>query len=169
MADVMTYEEHKGPIEGKTIAYTGDGNNVVNSMMEASARFKYKLRIASPEGYAPAERYLNWANVEGADIRLLENPNVAVDGADCVVTDTWSSMGMEDKSGGHNIFAPYQVNETLMKKAHQDAIFMHCLPAHRGEEVTDAVMDGPQSVILDEAENRLHVQKGIIAWCLGVG
>lgn len=166
MADVMTFEEHKGSIKGKTFAYSGDGNNVVNSMMEATARLGFNLNIATPEGYDPDVDYLNRSLEEGGNIRLLRDPNEAVAGVDCVVTDTWSSMGMEDKSGGHNTFAPYQVNEELMSKAASDAIFMHCLPAHRGEEVTDEVMDGPQSVIFDEAENRLHVQKGIIAWCL---
>ena len=166
MADVMTFEEHKGPIEGKTIAYTGDGNNVVNSMMEGSARFGYSLRVATPDGFGPQERYVNWAQVEGGQIELTQNPQAAVAGADCVVTDTWTSMGMEDQSGGHNTFAPYQVNDELMAKADPKAVFMHCLPAHRGEEVTDSVMDGPQSVILDEAENRLHAQKGILMWCL---
>jgi len=166
MADVMTYEEHKGPIKGSTIAYTGDGNNVVNSMMEATARFDFKLNIATPEGFDADVDYLHRAQEDGGNIHLTRDPGEAVSGVDCVVTDTWSSMGMEDSSGGHNTFAPYQVNEELMAQAASDAIFMHCLPAHRGEEVTDEVMDGPQSVIFDEAENRLHVQKGILAWCL---
>ena len=167
MADVMTFEEHKGPIKGKTFAYTGDGNNVVNSMMEATGRLDFRLKVATPEGFAPSPQYLERARGIGAQVELLTDPVAAVAGADCVVTDTWTSMGMEDKSGGHNIFAPYQVNDALMAKADKDAIFMHCLPAHRGEEVTDAVMDGPQSVVFDEAENRLHVQKGVLAWCLG--
>ena len=166
MADVMTFEEHRGPIKGKTFAYSGDGNNVVNSMMEATARFEFNLNIATPEGYDPDVDYLNKAQEDGGNIHLTRDPKEAVAGADCVVTDTWSSMGMEDQSGGHNTFAPYQVNEELMAEADSNAIFMHCLPAHRGEEVTDEVMDGPQSVIFDEAENRLHVQKGILAWCL---
>ena len=166
MADVMTFEEHKGAIKGKTIAYSGDGNNVVNSMMEATSKFDYMLRIATPEGYDPDETYLARARKSGGNIELIRDPSTAVAGADCVVTDTWSSMGMEENAGGHNTFAPFQVNADLMANADKDAIFMHCLPAHRGEEVTDEVMDGPQSVIFDEAENRLHVQKGILAWCL---
>ena len=166
MADVMTFEEHRGPIKGKTFAYSGDGNNVVNSMMEATARFEFNLNIATPEGFDPDVDYLNRAQEDGGNIHLTRDPREAVSGADCVVTDTWSSMGMEEQSGGHNTFAPYQVNEELMAEADSNAIFMHCLPAHRGEEVTDEVMDGPQSVIFDEAENRLHVQKGILAWCL---
>ncbi len=166
MADVMTFEEHRGAIQGKTIAYTGDGNNVVNSMMQAASRFDFGLKIAAPEGHEPALEYLNRATADGGRIEVLRQPELAVSGADCIVTDTWSSMGMEDSSGGHNTFAPYQVNAELMARADPDALFMHCLPAHRGEEVTDEVMDGPQSVIFDEAENRLHVQKGILAWCL---
>ncbi len=166
MADVMTFEEKMGPIAGRTLAYTGDGNNVVNSLMEASARFGFNLNIATPEQHMPAERYVNWARVEGAHVNLTHDPVKAVAGADCVITDTWTSMGMEDDADGHNVFAPYQVNDELMAHASKDAIFMHCLPAHRGEEVTDDVMDGPHSVVFDEAENRLHAQKGILNWCL---
>jgi len=165
MADVMTFEEQQGPIKGKTVAYTGDGNNVVNSFIEASARFEFNLRIATPEGFGPDENYVNWARSAGGNIELLRDAASAVKGADCVVTDTWESMGMEENSGGHNIFAPYQVNKELMARADKDAIFMHCLPAHRGEEVTDEVMDGLQSVVFDEAENRLHAQKAILTWC----
>jgi len=167
MADVMTFEEHKGAIKGKTLSYTGDGNNVVNSLMEAAARFQFNLKIATPKGFEPGERYLNWSLVEGGNIELTNDPAAAVSDADCVITDTWQSMGMEEESGGHNTFAAYQVNTALMAKADKDAIFMHCLPAHRGEEVTNEVMDGPQSVIFDEAENRLHAQKAILKWCLG--
>ncbi|MEM8748705.1 MAG: ornithine carbamoyltransferase [Pseudomonadota bacterium] len=167
MADVMTFREKAGGIAGRTWAWTGDGNNVLNSMMEASARFNFTMNVATPEGYGPHERYLNWARVEGGKVNLFDDPNLAVQGADCVITDTWTSMGMEDVSGGHNVFAPFQVNQELMAKANKDAIFMHCLPAHRGEEVTDEVMDGPQSAVFDEAENRLHAQKGILKWCLG--
>ena len=166
MADVMTFEERKGAIKGQTLAYTGDGNNVVNSFVEASARFEFNLRIATPEGFDPDERYVNWARKSGGSVELFRDASAAVKGADCVVTDTWESMGMEETSGGHNTFAPFQVNEKLMAKADKDAIFMHCLPAHRGEEVTNEVMDGPQSVIFDEAENRLHAQKAILNWCL---
>ena len=166
MADVMTFEEHKGPVKGKTIAYTGDGNNVVSSMMQGSARFGYSLKVATPKGFEPKKDYLELAIADGGKIELISDPVAAITGADCVVTDTWASMGMESEAGGHNTFAPYQVNAELMAKASADAIFMHCLPAHRGEEVTDEVMDGPQSVIFDEAENRLHVQKGILKWCL---
>ncbi|WP_341760076.1 ornithine carbamoyltransferase [Candidatus Endowatersipora endosymbiont of Watersipora subatra] len=169
MADIMTLEEHKGMLQDLVIAWTGDGNNVLNSLMEASVHFGYKLRVATPEPHKPSENYLNSARLKGAYIEYSTDPIWAVTNADCVITDTWESMGREGQETvmvGHNIFAPYQVNESLMAKAKKDAIFMHCLPAHRGQEVTDAVMDGPQSVVFDEAENRLHTQKGILVWCL---
>ena len=165
MADVMTFEEHKGSINGKTLAYSGDGNNVVHSLMEASARFEFAMRVATPEGHEPDSRYVDWSRRKGGKVELMRDPHAAVSGSDCVITDTWASMGMEDEAGGHNTFAAYQVNEELMAKAQKDAIFMHCLPAHRNEEVTDAVMDGSQSVVFDEAENRLHAQKAILTWC----
>jgi ornithine carbamoyltransferase len=166
MADIMTFEEHNGPIAGKTIAYTGDGNNVVHSFMEAASKFDFTLRIATPEGRGPSQKYVDAAKSLGANIELTQDPIKAVEGSDCVITDTWTSMGMEDDAEGHNTFGPYQVNSSLMAHADKDALFMHCLPAHRNEEVTDEVMDGPQSVVFDEAENRLHAQKGILAWCL---
>lgn len=165
MADVMTFEEHKGSIEGKTLAYTGDGNNVVHSLMEASARFGFAIRIATPDGFGPGKSYVDRSREIGGNIELMQDPRAAVTGSDCVITDTWTSMGMEEDSGGHNTFAAYQVNDDLMALAGKSAIFMHCLPAHRNEEVTDSVMDGPQSVVFDEAENRLHAQKAILTWC----
>ena len=168
MADIMTYQEHRGPVAGKVFAYSGDGNNVVNSLMQASGKFDFQFRVATPRGYEPEARYLDGARKGGGRIETTDNPQQAVSQADCVVTDTWASMGFEDESGGHNTFAPFQVNAALMAHAKPDALFMHCLPAHRGEEVTDEVMDGPQSVVFDEAENRLHAQKAILAWCLGV-
>lgn len=168
MADIMTFEEHRGSIKGKTIAWTGDGNNVLHSFVEGAARFGYRMNMAVPMGSEPLDKYLNWARNNGGDIMLTHDPDKAVAGADCVVTDTWVSMNQEHKARGHNIFQPYQVNEELMAKAKGDALFMHCLPAHRGEEVTDAVIDGAQSVVFDEAENRLHAQKAILAWSLGV-
>jgi ornithine carbamoyltransferase len=167
MADVMTYEEHRGSIEGKRIAWAGDGNNVLHSFIEAAPQFNFDLSVAVPEGNEPEQRYVDWARGKGANISITHDPQAAVDGADAVVTDTWVSMGQEEKARGHNIYMPYQVNERLMSHAKDDALFMHCLPAHRGEEVTDGVIDGPQSVVFDEAENRLHAQKAIIAWCLG--
>ncbi|MFZ2103183.1 MAG: ornithine carbamoyltransferase [Oricola sp.] len=168
MADVMTYEEHRGPIKGRRIAWSGDGNNVLHSFIEAAPQFGFDLSVAVPEGNEPQQRYVEWARQKGGKVSIGHDPEAAVDGADAVVTDTWVSMGQEEKARGHNIYMPYQVNERLMAHAKDDALFMHCLPAHRGEEVTDGVIDGPQSVVFDEAENRLHAQKAIIAWCLGL-
>ncbi len=165
MADLLTFVEHRGPVAGKRFAWTGDGNNVLHSLIEASARFSFELNIAVPPGSEPESRYVDWARNNGGEINIIEDAAAAVDGADCVVTDTWVSMGQEHRARGHNIFQPYQVNEALMKHAKPDALFMHCLPAHRGEEVTDEVIDGPHSVVFDEAENRLHAQKAIISWC----
>ncbi|NML74984.1 ornithine carbamoyltransferase [Rhizobium sp. S-51] len=167
MADIMTFEEHRGPVKGKTIAWTGDGNNVLHSLVEGSARFGYRMNMAVPMGSEPDDKILNWARDNGGNIMLCHDAERAVEGADAVVTDTWVSMNQEHKARGHNIFQPFQVNQALMKHAGSDALFMHCLPAHRGEEVTDDVIDGPQSVVFDEAENRLHAQKSILAWCLG--
>jgi ornithine carbamoyltransferase len=167
MADIMTYEEHRGPVVGKTFAWTGDGNNVLHSLLEASARFSFRLNVAVPEGSEPAQKYVDWSKRNGGAVTITRNAEEAVSDADCVVTDSWVSMGQEHRARGHNVFLPYQVNAELMKRAGHDALFMHCLPAHRGEEVTDEVIDGPQSVVFDEAENRLHSQKAVLAWCLG--
>ena len=159
MADVMTFEEWRGPIEGRTVAWVGDGNNVLNSFMEAAEAFGFSMRVATPEGREPDTSRVNGRVEVGRD------PEWAVRAADAVVTDTWVSMGdaMDD---AHALFEPYRVDEALMAKAADDAIFLHCLPAHRGEEVTDAVLDGPRSAAWDEAENRLHVQKSILVRCL---
>ncbi|MDP9840320.1 ornithine carbamoyltransferase [Neorhizobium huautlense] len=167
MADLMTFEEHRGSVEGKTFAWTGDGNNVLHSFVEGAARFGYTMNMAVPMGSEPHDKFMNWARNNGGDVKLYHDAEQAVAGVDMVVTDTWVSMNQEHKARGHNIFQPYQVNDALMSKAKDDALFMHCLPAHRGEEVTDAVIDGPQSVVFDEAENRLHAQKSILAWCFG--
>jgi ornithine carbamoyltransferase len=169
MADLLTFEEHKGPIRGRTIAWTGDANNVLTSWLHAAQRFEFRLRVATPPELAPKKPLLAWVKGSGAAIELGHDPEKAVKGADCVVTDTWVSMGDKNAGRRHNLLKPYQVNARLMSLAKPDAIFMHCLPAHRGEEVTDEVIDGPQSVVLDEAENRLHAQKGILAWCLNAG
>jgi ornithine carbamoyltransferase len=166
MADLMTFEEHRGPVAGKKIAWTGDGNNVLHSLIEASARFDFDMSIAVPEGSEPDQKYIDWAVKNGASVALTHDAAAAVSGAHAVVTDTWVSMGFEDQAKGHNVFQPYQVNQELMSKADKEALFLHCLPAHRGEEVTDEVIDGPQSVVFDEAENRLHMQKAIIEWCV---
>ncbi|MCF6320928.1 MAG: ornithine carbamoyltransferase [Rhizobiaceae bacterium] len=168
MADVMTFQEHSGPIKNKKIAWSGDGNNVLNSFVHASAKFDFELAIATPPGKQPAQKYLEWGKQNGAKITTYNDAQSAVEGSDCVVTDTWVSMGDDDISSGHNTFQPFQVNSQLMKEAKSDAVFMHCLPAHRGEEVTDEVIDGPQSIVFDEAENRLHAQKAILAWCFGL-
>jgi ornithine carbamoyltransferase len=165
LADVMTFEEHRGPIRGKIVAWTGDSNNVLASWMHAAERFAFHLRVATPPELAPKKGLLDWVKLSGAAICIGNNPEAAVTGADCVVTDTWVSMGDKDGQRRHNLLKSYQVNAMLMSRAKQDALFMHCLPAHRGEEVTEDVIDGPQSVVFDEAENRLHAQKGILAWC----
>jgi len=167
MADVMTYEEHRGSVAGRTFAWTGDGNNVLHSLLEASARFGFRVNVAVPEGSEPDPKHVDWARRNGGEVVLTRSAEEAVEGADCVVTDTWVSMGQEHRARGHNVFVPYQVNAALMQRARPDAVFMHCLPAHRGEEVTDEVIDGPHSVVFDEAENRLHAQKAVLAWCLG--
>jgi ornithine carbamoyltransferase len=170
MADVMTFEEHRGPIKGKVIAWSGDGNNMATSWIHAAAQFDFELRIACPPELKPPADVLAWAARRGARVKVVHDPAEALNGADGVVTDTWVSMGDEDEASfgrRHNLLRGYQVDQHMMKLARPDAIFMHCLPAHRGEEVTAEVIDGPQSVVWDEAENRLHAQKGILAWCLG--
>jgi ornithine carbamoyltransferase len=166
LADVMTFEEHRGSIRGKTVAWSGDANNVLASWVHAASRFEFRLRVASPPELKPKKWLMDWIKASPADIRIGSDPEEAVKGADCVVTDTWVSMGDRDGARRHNLLKRYQVNARLMGRAKPDAIFMHCLPAHRGEEVTADVIDGPQSVVFDEAENRLHAQKGILAWCL---
>ncbi len=165
MADVMTYEEHKGSIAGSTVCWSGDGNNVLTSWVHAAVKFGFKLNAASPRELTVDEETRDWAASSGL-VTFTTDAEAAVEGADCVVTDTWVSMGDDNATKRQNLLKPYQVNGALMKRAKKDAIFMHCLPAHRGEEVTDEVIDGPQSVVFDEAENRLHAQKAILAWAL---
>jgi len=167
MADVMTFEEHRGPIAGQVVAWVGDGNNVARSWIESAARFGFCLRVATPPELAVPDEIVRWAEAQGAKIEIMTNPEEAVADARCVVTDTWVSMSDDPHSNRHNLLTPYRVTSALMAKAASDAIFMHCLPAHRGEEVTAEVIDGPQSVVFDEAENRLHAQKGVLAWALG--
>jgi ornithine carbamoyltransferase len=168
MADVMTFEEHRGPIAGKVIAWSGDGNNMAASWIHAAVRFGFELRLACPEALVPPRDVLDWAAREGGRVLVTPDVAAAVGGAHCVVTDTWVSMGDDDRDSAnrHNLLRPYQVDDRVMAMASPDAIFMHCLPAHRGDEVTASVIDGPQSVVWDEAENRLHAQKGILYWCL---
>ena len=167
MADILTFEEHLGPIRGRKIAWSGDYNNVLSSWIDATQRFGFALDIACPKELQPPLQRIAAARAGGGAVTLLEDPLAAVVDASAVVSDCWVSMGDEDEGRRHNLLAPYQVNRDLMSRAASDAIFMHCLPAHRGEEVTDEVIDGPQSVVFDEAENRLHAQKGVLAWCLG--
>jgi ornithine carbamoyltransferase len=168
MADILTFEEHRGPIAGQPVAWLGDGNNVATSWIEAAARFGFPLRLGCPAAYAPNPAVLAWAQAQGADITVTPDPAAAAQGARCVVTDTWLSMADSEQESAARMAAlhPYQVTPALMALAAPDAIFMHCLPAHRGEEVAAAVIDGPASVVFDEAENRLHAQKAILAWSL---
>ncbi|MEI6985457.1 MAG: ornithine carbamoyltransferase [Rhodospirillaceae bacterium] len=166
MADVMTFEEHCGSIADRVVAWSGDGNNVANSWIHAAARFGFDLRLACPEPLQPQRALVDWANANGGRVTVGTDPLAAVLGADCVVTDTWVSMNHSYRSERINLLLPFRVDEALMERAAPHALFMHCLPAHRGEEVTDAVIDGPHSVVWDEAENRLHIQKAILTWCL---
>ncbi|HEU0160827.1 MAG TPA: ornithine carbamoyltransferase [Rhizomicrobium sp.] len=165
MADIQTFEEHRGSIAGATVAWVGDTNNVLHSFVHAAVKFGFKLKVASPREFPLDPEVRDWAS--GSDlVSFGTDPEAAVKDADCVVTDTWVSLGDDNATKRRMILKPYQVNQALMGLAAKDALFMHCLPAHRGEEVVDAVIDGPQSVVFDEAENRLHAQKAILAWAL---
>lgn len=166
IADVMTFEEHRGPIEGRSFAWIGDGNNVATSWMHAAARFGFKLNLACPDELPPDPDVVKWVRSQGGDVHVTNDPVEAVAGVHGVVTDVWVSMGDADADRRMQLLGPYCVNQALMNHADETAIFMHCLPAHRGDEVTAEVIDGPQSVVFDEAENRLHAQKAILAWCL---
>ena len=161
LADLMTFEEKRGAIRGRKIAWSGDYNNVLSSWIDASARFEFRLEIACPPELQPSKQRLEAARKAGANIAIGVDPVAAAQDAAAIISDCWVSMGDEDLGRRHNLLAPYQVNAKLMSHAAADAIFMHCLPAHRGEEVTPGVIDGPQSAVWDEAENRLHAQKGI--------
>jgi len=169
IADIMTFEEARGPIRGRKVAWTGDGNNVAASWIQAAARFDFRLALACPPQLNPERSVLEWARQHGGDVHVTEEPQEAVAGADCVVTDTWVSMGQQNEASRRKqLLGPYAVDEALLRQANKDAIFMHCLPAYRGLEVAASVIDGAQSVVWEEAENRLHAQKAILAWCLGV-
>jgi ornithine carbamoyltransferase len=168
MADLMTFEEHRGNIKGAKVAWVGDSNNVLHSWVNAAELFGCQLTIATPEEYSPEKDLMEDIRRAGDAVRLIEDPREAVEGADLVITDTWVSMGDVDAAERRRVLKPYQVNTNLMGLAAKDALFMHCLPAHRGDEVTDDVIDGPQSVVFDEAENRLHAQKAILCWAFGV-
>ncbi|WP_336762018.1 ornithine carbamoyltransferase [Asaia sp. VD9] len=167
LADIMTYEEHRGPVGGSHWAWVGDGNNVAVSLIEGAVRFGFSLTLATPESMKPRQEILDWAHAEGGKIRLVHDPVEAVQSADCIVTDTWTSMSDQESSARLTTLSPYQVNTALMQKAAPNALFMHCLPAHIGEEVTEEVFESSASVVFDEAENRLHAQKGLLLWVLG--
>ncbi len=168
MADILTYEEHRGPIAGRKVVWSGDGNNVCASFLQAAGQFGFDVTFTGPAQLDPEDAFVGFARQKGSSIQIERDPVKAVTGADLVVTDTWVSMhdSQSTKERRHNMLRPYQVNDELMAHAKPDALFMHCLPAHREEEVTSQVMDGPNSVIWDEAENRLHAQKAIMRWCL---
>jgi ornithine carbamoyltransferase len=164
LADVYTYHENRGPIEGKVVAWIGDGNNMCNTWIEAAALLGFELRVATPRDYAPAPEFVK---LGGSRVRLYNDPAEAAKGAHLVTTDVWTSMGFEKEDAARQAaFAGFMVDSALMARAQPDAIFMHCLPAHRGEEVSAEVVDGPQSVVWDEAENRLHVQKALMEYLL---
>ena len=167
LADIMTIEERQGDVRGKTIAWLGDGNNVCASFIHAAPKFGFKLRIATPEAYKPRMQEVDAAKAAGGDVRWSADAEAAIAHADVVVTDTWVSMGDFDKDERMAAFPPYAVTAAMMAKAAPNALFLHCLPAHRDEEVSSEVMDGPQSAIWDEAENRVHAQKAVLLWCLG--
>ncbi len=167
IADIMTFEEHRGPIAGKTLAWVGDGNNVCASFIHAAPKLGFQFNVAAPALYFPDLMDLVRAAGEQGRVHTTHDPREAVEGADCVIADTWVSMGDVDYDQRMAALEPYQVNSGLMGLAAKDSVFLHCLPAHRGEEVTDEVIDGPQSLIWDEAENRIHAQKSILAWCFG--
>lgn len=167
IADIMTFEESHGNITGRSVAWVGDGNNVAASWMHAADRFGFELRIACPGQMRPGKEVIDWLKGSKAKVTITDEPEEAVRGADCVVTDTWVSMGQTDETYRKQVLGPFAVDADLMQRAAADAVFMHCLPAYRGHEVSSEVIDGPQSVVFDEAENRLHAQKAILAWCLG--
>ncbi|WP_419798845.1 MAG: ornithine carbamoyltransferase [Terasakiella sp.] len=166
MADILTIEEHRGPITGKVVTWIGDGNNMANSYVEAATRFGFELRLCCPDELMVDDHYLDWAANEGGNVSVVKDPKQAANGSDVIVTDTWVSMGDTDYDRRMELLTPYQVNADLMAQAQSDALFLHCLPAHRNEEVTDEVIDGVNSVVWDEAENRLHAQKGVMVWSM---
>lgn len=170
MADILTFEEHRGPITGKKVVWAGDGNNVCASFLHAAGQFGFDMTFTGPPTLDPDTAFVAEARSKGARVEIERDPHKAVQGADLIVTDTWVSMHdpQSTRERRHNQLRPYKVDEALMRTAGPQALFMHCLPAHREEEVTSVVMDGPQSVVFDEAENRLHAQKAVMRWCLGL-
>lgn len=168
VADLMTMIEHGKPLPGLEVAWFGDGNNVLNSILEAAGLMKFNVRVATPVGYEPAREYVDRARSDGATITLTHDAASAAEGADVLISDTWISMGQAHAQEKLAAMAPYQVNDALLSRAKADAIFLHCLPAHVGEEVSSQVFEGSQSVVFDEAENRIHAQKSILLWCMGL-
>ena len=166
MADILTFEEHRGPISGKKVTWLGDGNNMANTWIQAAAQFDFSLCLACPGDYLPSQKIVDWAFKNNADVTISDNIDKMVLNADCVVTDTWISMSDDPGKNKIDILRPFQVNERIMAKAANNAIFLHCLPAKRGLEVSENVLEGENSVVFDEAENRLHAQKAILMWCL---
>jgi ornithine carbamoyltransferase len=166
MADVLTIEAHRGPIDSKTLAWIGDGNNVLTSLVHAAVRLGFVLNVATPPELAPDPALVAWAAERQGRLRVGHDPVAAATGADAVFADTWVSMGQQEQDERRRLLEPFRVDQAIMAHAAPAALFLHCLPAHRGEEVTEAVIDGPQSVVFDEAENRLHIQKAILEWCL---
>mgnify|MGYP000457014732 CR=1 FL=1 len=167
VADLQTVLEQGKALPGLELAWFGDGNNVLHSVLEAAALFKFNVRIATPAGFEPDPEFVTMARESGATVTLTQDPAAAADGADIVVTDTWVSMGQENVANKLGAMEPYRVDEALMAKAKPEARFLHCLPAHVGDEVSEAVFESGQSVVFDEAENRIHAQKSILLWCLG--
>ncbi len=168
MADLLTVIEHGKALPGLEVAWFGDGNNVLHSILEAAGLMKFNVRVATPAGYEPDPEFIELARSGGANITMTQDPIAAADGADVVVTDTWVSMGQDHTHNKLAAMAPYQVNQALMARAKSNAVFLHCLPAHVGEEVSEEVFEGPQSVVFDEAENRIHAQKSVLLWCFGL-
>ena len=167
VADLLTVVEQGKPLPGIEVAWLGDGNNVLHSILEAAGLMKFNVRVGTPQGYEPADEIVAWARANGAQVTLTNDAGEAVAGADIVVTDTWVSMGQDHTHNKLAAMAPFQVNDSLMRGARGDAKFLHCLPAHVGEEVSESVFEGPQSVVFDEAENRVHAQKSVLLWCFG--
>lgn len=168
LADLMTLEERRGTLDGARVAWIGDGNNVAVSWIHAAVALGFELVLATPDDLRPPAAVMAWAREHQGDVTLTDDPGEAATGADCVIADAWVSMGQQDVERRHRLLKPFQVDEALMAKAGKEAIFLHCLPAHRGEEVAAGVIDGPQSAVFDEAENRLHAQMAVLAWCLEV-
>lgn len=170
LADLLTLKERKGSIEGRRVVFVGDGNNVVHSWLLAAEKLPFRFTLACPEGFEPDREILESAVAAGADVAVTHDPAAAADGADAIYTDVWASMGQEEEAGDRQrAFAAFQVNGALVARASHDVVVMHCLPAHRGQEITDEVIEGPHSVVFDQAENRLHAQKALMVWCLAEG